>query len=128
MSLKTRLALAFVISTLGLGVVTQRAHALDGGVAAARAPRVIEITVEGGYHPERVVVTEGEPVQLRFVRKEYGGCTLEVVFPTLGIRQTLPTNQAVVIDLGTPAAGEIPFHCGMKMIQGVLVVQPKEGA
>ncbi len=102
------------------------AHAESPPPASAEAPRLIEITVEGGYRPSRVVVQEGERVQLRFVRKEYTGCTLEVVFPTLGIRRTLPPNEAVVIDLGVPAAGEIPFHCGMNMIHGALVVQARE--
>jgi plastocyanin domain-containing protein len=78
------------------------------------------------YHPDRVVVTEGQSVRITFVRKEYTGCTLEVVFPTLGIRRTLPPNEPVTIDLGTPAAGEIPFHCGMDMSHGVVVVAAKE--
>ena len=84
------------------------------------------MTVAKGYHPDRIVVTEGEAVQLRITRKEYNGCTLEIVFPTLGIRRMLPPNETVVIDLGTPAAGEIPFHCGMNMIHGSVVVQSKE--
>lgn len=126
MTLRHRLALALVLLTLGAGAATPSAQAQDAAAAQAPAPRVLEITVEGGYHPDRLVVTEGEAVQLRFLRKDYGGCSLEVVFPTLGIRQALPTNQEVLIDLGAPAAGEIPFHCGMKMIHGTVVVQPRE--
>jgi plastocyanin domain-containing protein len=99
---------------------------LPGGQAfAAPPPAPQQIVVEGSYQPDRVVVKEGERVVLRFLRKDYGGCTLEVVFPTLGQRHKLPTNQPVEVDLGTPAAGEIPFHCGMNMIRGVVVVEPR---
>jgi Cu+-exporting ATPase len=49
-----------------------------------------------------------------------------IVFPTLGIRTQLQPNEPVVIDLGTVAAGEIPFHCGMNMIHGTIVVEAKE--
>lgn len=101
-----------------LGVVT--------AAEAQEAPAPIEIVVEGGYRPDRVVVKEGEPVVLRFLRKDWSGCTLEVVFPTLELRRQLPTNEPVLVDLGRPAAGEIPFHCGMDMIHGTVVVEAKE--
>ena len=94
--------------------------------SAAPTPHVVEVTVQNGYHPDRIVARAGEPLRLRFQRTEYTGCTLEVVFPTLGIRATLPPGEVVEIDLGTPEAGEIPFHCGMNMRYGVVVVEPKE--
>ena len=105
-----------------------------GGLSVAAAadpvppapPAAIEVVVEGVYRPDRIVVKEGEPVRLKFLRKEYTGCTREVVFPTLGIRRELPPMQPVEIDLGRPAAGEIPFHCGMNMIHGTVVVERKE--
>lgn len=112
-------------ASLGLAPVVGTALA-DDTVAAPAPVREIEIVVQDGYQPARVVVTEGEHVKLRFLRKEYTGCTLEVVFPTLGIRRELPTNVPVEIDLGTLPAGEVPFHCGMEMIHGVIAVQSKE--
>jgi plastocyanin domain-containing protein len=115
------LARTLLVALLGLGALTDARASDDPAPAQAAAP--VEIVVENGYHPDRIVVKAGQPVRLRFVRKEYSGCTLEVVFPTLGIRQKLPTNEPVVVDLGTPEAGEIPFHCGMKMIHGVVVVE-----
>lgn len=48
------------------------------------------------------------------------------MFPTLGIRRALPPLQPVEIELGKPAAGELPFHCGMNMIHGIVVVERKE--
>ncbi len=88
---------------------------------AAAAPK--EIVVENGYHPSTVVVKPGIPIKLTFVRREHAGCTREVVFPTLGIRRDLPTNVPVVIELPALEPGEVQFHCGMKMIRGVIKVE-----
>jgi plastocyanin domain-containing protein len=102
----------------------------DPREAAAQAPptsaaaREVEVVVERGYHPSRIEVRPGERVRLRFVRREWSGCTREVVFPTLGVRRTLPVNQPVVVELSAPAAGEVPFHCGMNMVRGAVVVRP----
>ena len=84
-----------------------------------------EVIVDGGYQPGRITVTAGEHVRLRFIRRDHTPCTREVVFPGLDIRRELPTDQAVVIDLPALAAGEYEFRCGMNMIRGLLVVQPK---
>ena len=43
------------------------------GVAHGGEPAAVEVVVQGGYHPDRIVVQEGEPVRLRFLRKEYSG-------------------------------------------------------
>jgi plastocyanin domain-containing protein len=85
--------------------------------------REIEVVVDAGaYKPNRIEVHEGERVRLRFVRKEYGPCTKDVVFPALGIRRELPTNTPVLIDLPSLKAGEYEFKCGMNMVRGTIVV------
>lgn len=90
---------------------------------AAPAPVTVSVTVQAGYHPSRIEVPAGVPVRLRFLRTEWTGCTREVVFPSLGGRRVeLPTHVPVDVDLGILAAGEVPFHCGMNMIHGVVVV------
>ena len=63
---------------------------------------------DGGYRPARVEVAAGECVRLRFVRRDYGGCTREVVFPTLGLRRELPTGRPVTVAL--PALPALPVH------------------
>lgn len=117
----------FALAALTLvPAVATLAPSRPAAAQAAPAPvREIEIVVQGGYQPSRVVVTEGERVRLRFVRREYTGCTREVVFPSLNLRRELPPNQPVVIELPPLPAGEVPFQCGMHMIHGVLVVQPR---
>lgn len=88
--------------------------------------REVEITVQGGYKPDRIEVVEGQKVQLKFVRKESSGCTREVVFPALGIRKELPQNEPVFIELPTLQVGEYGFECGMKMLKGKIVVRPRK--
>lgn len=87
--------------------------------------REIEIAVDGGYRPDRITVTEGERVRLRFVRHEYSSCTREVVFPALNIRRELPPHRPVVIELPALRAGEYEFRCGMNMVRGTIVVAPR---
>ena len=92
--------------------------------AEESAVREIEIVVDGGYKPAQVEVRQGERVRLKFVRKEYAGCTREVVIPVLGIRRELPPNKVVTIDLPALAPGEYEFRCGMNMNRGTIVVRP----
>lgn len=117
------LMLALALASAGAVVMPAPAAAQD-----AAAAREIEVVVEGAYRPSRIVVTEGDRVRLRFVRRDRSPCTREVVFPALNIRRALPTNQPVTIDLPALAAGEYEFRCGMNMIRGTLVVQPRPRA
>lgn len=94
-----------------------RAQQADGG------GREVEVVVDQDYQPSRIEVTQGERLRLRFLRRGYGGCTREVVFPTLNLRRELPTNQPVVIELPALPLGETPFQCGMNMVRGVVVVR-----
>ncbi|MDB4931756.1 MAG: hypothetical protein JWM10_4240, partial [Myxococcaceae bacterium] len=93
------------------------ALAQDAGV------REVEVVVEQAYAPSRIEAAPGERLRLRFVRRGYGGCTREVVFPTLGLRRELPTGEPVVVDLPPLPVGETPFQCSMNMVRGVVVVR-----
>nr|MBK7069350.1 cupredoxin domain-containing protein [Deltaproteobacteria bacterium] len=109
-----------------LGAALGLAPGMMPAAARAQAPagavREVEV-VDGGYRPARVEVAAGERVRLRFVRRDYGGCTREVVFPTLGLRRELPTGRPVTMDLPALPAGETPFECGMGMVRGAVVVR-----
>lgn len=99
-------------------------HAASAQAHEHASIREIEIIVEGAYKPPRIELHEGEHVRLRFIRKDHGPCTREVVFPALNIKRELPTGEPVTIELTAPAAGEYEFRCGMHMIKGLLVVAP----
>lgn len=89
---------------------------------AGTAVREIEIVVEGGYKPAKVTVKAGERVRLKFVRKEYAGCTRELVIPALELRKELPPNKPVLVDLPVLAPGDYEFRCGMNMVRGAITV------
>ncbi len=117
-----------ILTTAGLSLIGGAAAAVPATVRADTSHqhvREIEVIVQGGYKPSRIEVVEGEHVQLRFVRRESGDCTREVVFPAWGIRKELPEGQPVVIHLPELKAGEYEFKCGMNMIKGKIIVRAR---
>jgi plastocyanin domain-containing protein len=117
----TRRLQTFVLALAGLVPVSAPASPALAAEQGASV-RVIDVIVEGSYAPSRITVRKGERVQLRFLRKEWNGCTREVLIPALKIRKDLPTNKAVLVDLPTAEAGEYEFRCGMNMVRGTIVV------
>ena len=84
------------------------------------APRIV---VDGRYRPDTLIAAAGEPVRLVFHRHDASPCAEEVVFPSQGVRVTLPQHEDVAVDLPACAPGEYEFHCGMGMLHGRLVVR-----
>lgn len=123
MQLFKRILTTAWISLIGAAAATTPTHARADG--SHHEVREIEVIVQRGYHPNRIEVIEGQQVRLRFVRKEGGGCTREVVFPALGIRKELSEGQPVVIDLPPLETGEYEFTCGMNMLKGKIVVRSR---
>lgn len=113
---------ALITSTSALAGHAARAQDRPPSDAPAEAVREVEIVVERGYHPSEIPAVEGERLRLRFVRREWDGCTKEVVFPSLGIRRELPPDKPVVIELPPLTAGKLEFECGMKMRRGAVLV------
>jgi plastocyanin domain-containing protein len=120
----TLLLVALSLTTLGAATLWPTATRAE----ASPAPQVreIEVLVDGGYQPGRITVTAGERVRLRFIRRDHGPCTREVVFPGLDIRRELPIDVPVVVELPALTAGEHAFRCGMNMIRGTLVALPRQ--
>ncbi len=117
-----RLTHRHVVFILSLALTSVPTLGPRHATAQAETVRTVDIVVDGGYRPNRITAHAGERIRLRFVRHDYTPCTRDVVFPTLGIRRTLPTDEPVVIELPALEAGEYAFHCGMNMIHGALVV------
>ncbi|WP_437734815.1 cupredoxin domain-containing protein [Sorangium sp. So ce1335] len=112
-------------SLLASSLLVSSAAAEEAPAPAPQAVREIEVVVDGGYKPSRIVVTEGERVRLKLVRRDHSPCTREIVFASLGIRRELPTGVPVVIELPALSRGEIEFTCGMNMLRGAIVVEPR---
>jgi plastocyanin domain-containing protein len=90
--------------------------------AAGTAP--IEILVDGGvYTPARIEVARGQPVKLRFLRKDPSPCAEKVLFDDLGISADLPIGRPVELTITPKESGEYAFTCQMQMYRGALVVR-----
>jgi hypothetical protein len=104
------------------------AAAPPGGAAApaqkagAQEVQEVTITVAGGYEPSEVRLKKGVPVRLRFIRKDTGGCSEELLIPDFGVKRTLPGLGETVVEFTPDKVGTFPFTCGMKMLKGQLVV------
>jgi plastocyanin domain-containing protein len=85
----------------------------------------IDVTVKGGYSPDVIVVQEGKPVHLNFYRDETSSCSEQVVFGDFGIVRDLPAYKTTTIEFTPKKTGEFLFTCGMNMLRGRLIVEPK---
>lgn len=83
----------------------------------------IEITVDGGYQPNRIVVDAGQPVRLNFFRKDPSPCVEQVLFPDFHQSVNLSLNQKTTVELTPEKPGKYIFHCGMNMVRGVIEVE-----
>ncbi len=93
-----------------------KARRVEGG-------RPIEIIVENGvYAPARIEVPRGQPVTLRFIRKDPSPCAEKVLFDDLDVSADLPVGRPYDITLTPDKPGEHAFTCQMRMYRGSLVV------
>lgn len=88
-----------------------------------RGIQEIDITVDGGYEPSRVVVSAGQRVRLNFYRQDPSSCLEEVRFPDFHIAQELPLNKVTPIEFRPDKPGKYEFTCGMNMFRGAIEVQ-----
>jgi len=90
----------------------------------AEETKVIDlIASEKGFQPSQIDVKPGTKVVLKVKRTTDATCATEIKIPSKNIKQELPLNKVVTIDLGTLTKGEIRFTCGMNMMPGRVVVK-----
>lgn len=95
-----------------------------GCAPRASGPQTIRIEVtDRGFVPAEVKVRAGAPVTLLVTRKTDATCAKEFTIPDLGVRQALPLDQQVEIDLAPHAHGDLRYVCGMDMVSGTIKVQ-----
>lgn len=90
----------------------------------ARGTQEINITVKGGYSPDRIVVRAGLPVRLNFYRDETASCSEQIILGDFGIARDLPAFKTTSVEFTPQQPGEFTFTCGMSMLRGKLIVQP----
>ncbi len=84
----------------------------------------VDVTVDGGYEPSRIVVQAGQPVRLNFFRKDSSSCLEKVLLPDFHKSADLVLNDTTTIEFTPQRPGRYPFHCGMNMFHGIVEVQP----
>ncbi len=83
----------------------------------------VDITVEGGYSPEVIVIPKGKTTKINFIRKDPSSCLEEVVLPDFKVKKYLPLNQKVTVELTPQQSGEFGYACGMNMFHGKIIVK-----
>lgn len=91
---------------------------------AVEKPQTFNLTVtEEGFIPGTLNVMPGVAVILNMTRKTNSTCATQIKVPSKNIKQDLPLNKEVKINLGKLEKGEIKFSCGMDMVTGVIFVK-----
>ncbi len=86
----------------------------------------VNITVDGGYSPDQIVVKAGQSVRLNFLRKDPSSCLEKIILPDFNKAVDLPLNQQATVEILPKTVGQYTFHCGMNMFRGTLTVEPKQ--
>ena len=81
------------------------------------------ITVKGGYDPDVIVVKQGKPVRLNFLRQETDDCSERVLLPDFDKSAVLTPFQTIPVEFTPEKKGEFEFTCAMGMIRGKLIVE-----
>ncbi len=83
----------------------------------------VDVTVDGGYSPDQIVVQAGQPVRLNFFRKDPSNCLEQIILPDFNKAVDLPLNQTATIEIVPEKAGDYTFHCGMNMFRGTMTAK-----
>ena len=88
------------------------------------ATQVVQLSVtEKGFVPDKINVKPGTHVILKVTRKTDSTCATQIKISEKKIKQDLPLNKEVIVDVGTLGKGKIGFACGMDMISGFIVAE-----
>ena len=90
--------------------------------AVSAKNNVLDITVEGGYSPNVILLRKGEKSTLNFIRRDPSSCLEEVVLPDFRIRKYLPLNKTTPIEITPKESGTYEISCGMNMFHGKIIV------
>ncbi len=127
--LEQPLSLKFAVAVGGLGLIgaelwwfmfsknkSQKAQVKQG-------IQEVDIVVDGGYIPDRIEVTAGEPVRLNFYRQDPSSCLEQVLLPDFNKALDLTLNQTTSVEIVPEKPGEFTFTCGMNMYRGIITAK-----
>lgn len=95
----------------------------EGGGTVAEAGVVEVVVADGVYTPEQITVAAGQPLKLRFLRRDPSACAEQVVFADLGVSADLRLGRPTVVELPPLKAGRYGFTCQMGMYRGQVLVR-----
>jgi plastocyanin domain-containing protein len=78
---------------------------------------------DSGFEPASVHVPRGQAFTLVVTRKTDRTCATEILIPALDVRQPLPLNQAVRIDVPKGVTDTMSYTCGMQMFGGTIAAR-----
>lgn len=113
-----------IVLVLGiLGIIFTYWYFLMKNEKAVEVKDSVDILVKGGYVPSVISVPAGKTTKINFRREDENSCLEEVVLPGFKIRQFLPLNKTVTLEIAPMETGEFPFSCGMSMFHGKIIVK-----
>jgi len=80
--------------------------------------QVVEVLVDGGYHPDLIAAVAGRPMRLVFRRHDDDPCTERVVFSAPRTDRALSVTGITVVDLPARGPGDVLFTCGRGRYRG----------
>jgi plastocyanin domain-containing protein len=80
--------------------------------------QVVEVVVNGGYHPDMIAAVAGRPMRLVFRRHDDDPCTERVVFSAPRTNRPLSATGITIVDLPARGPGHVLFTCGMGRYRG----------
>ena len=95
-------------------------------VVAAAGYQEATVTISGGYDPAIIEFEAGTPARLHFFRDEDDSCSEQVLIPKYGLSRFLPPHETTTIEFVPEEPGRFPFHCGMNMMRGEIVVRVRD--
>ena len=126
------------------GIVVAIASLLVGGIAGwwlwrrrwggkqarlvGASMQEIDVSVNGGYNPNVVVVRKGIPVRFNFTRSEDDPCSEWVIFSDLEVKRRLPAFKTTSVVFTPDKEGEFLFTCALGMYRGKLIVKRRKPA
>ena len=84
-------------------------------VSVVDGKQIVEVSVKGGYRPQKSVAKAGMPTILRFATNSTYDCSGAVRIPSIGYSAFLPASGKTDVELGTPQAGILRGMCAMGM-------------
>lgn len=84
-------------------------------VSIVDGKQIVEVSVKGGYRPQKSVAKAGIPTVLRFNTNGTYDCSSSVRIPSMGISKFLPPSGTTDIELGSSKVAVLRGMCGMGM-------------